>query len=190
MKQVQVYTPAQVAENPAPLSGYDLQFLAQGDSWFSIGALPVHFNDRCLCRELRPPACPAESNTPDLRLFATPSEWTKAPGAERYLSNAGWQTFCVHITQVFNELLAARDSGENKGIRPRPRARCRHCACIQQSVVQCVLPKHGIDHTIGWKSGNPYPCAERAVIASSSRAAMSGSRARHQILVAGFSYGG
>ena len=38
----QVYTPAQVnsAENPAPLSGYDLQFLAQGDSWFSIGALP------------------------------------------------------------------------------------------------------------------------------------------------------
>jgi len=27
-------------------------------------------------------------------------------------------------------------------------------------------PRHGIDHTIGWNSGNPYPCAARDVIAS------------------------
>jgi hypothetical protein len=64
-----------------------------------------------------------------------------------------------------------------------------HCTCIQQCVVHYEYPKHGTDHTIGWASGNPYPCAARAVVALSSRAAMSGSRARHQILVAGFSYG-
>lgn len=172
MKQIQVYTPAQVnsAENPAPLSDYDLQFLAQGDSWFSIGALPPSFTTNLfdgMCtstigacavncahpgaqlslmvsttrdpqfmaflnghqsrrwaglllsgggNDLIAAAQEPPSNTPDLRLFATPSEWTKAPGAERYLSNAGWQTFCVHIKQVFNELLAARDSGENKGM--------------------------------------------------------------------------
>ena len=56
------------------------------------------------------------NNTPDLRLLATQSEWTQIPGGERYLSNAGWQTFCNHITAVFNNLLAARDSGENKGM--------------------------------------------------------------------------
>jgi hypothetical protein len=56
------------------------------------------------------------TNTPDLRLFATQSEWTQAPGAERYLSNAGWQTFCAHIAAVFELLLQARDSGPNKGI--------------------------------------------------------------------------
>lgn len=45
MKQIQVYTPAQVlnGEDPAPLSSYILQFLAQGDSWFSIGAIPPSF---------------------------------------------------------------------------------------------------------------------------------------------------
>jgi len=42
MRQVQVYLPAEVnnAQSPAPLGAYDLQFLAQGDSWFSVGAMP------------------------------------------------------------------------------------------------------------------------------------------------------
>ena len=56
------------------------------------------------------------TNSPDLRLLATQDEWTAAPGGERYLSNAGWQTFVDHITAVFKELLAARDRGPNIGI--------------------------------------------------------------------------
>jgi len=45
MKQIDVYTPSQVlnGENPAPISQYNLQFLAQGDSWFSTGAVPPSF---------------------------------------------------------------------------------------------------------------------------------------------------
>ncbi len=46
--------------------------------------------------------------------------------------------------------------------------------------LQCRLRKHATDRTIGRNAGNPSPSAAEAVIASSSRAAMSGSRARHQ----------
>jgi hypothetical protein len=172
MKQIQVYTPSQVnnTENPAPLSQYDLQFLAQGDSWFSIGAIPPTATSNLFdgmstsaiqacavnCAEpgaqlslmadtTRDPQFmaflnghqsrrwaglllsgggndlivavgQASTNSPEMRLIATQSEWTQAPGGERYLSNAGWQTFCNHITTVFNNLLALRDSGQNKGI--------------------------------------------------------------------------
>lgn len=172
MKQIDVFSPAQVnsSQQPAPLSDYDLQFLAQGDSWFSIGAFPpwntANLFDgmstlnigACAVNCAHPGAQLAlmtdttrdpdfmaflnghksrrwaglllsaggndviaavnqsSGNTPDLRLLATQSEWTPAPGGERYLSNAGWQTFCNHITTVFKNLLAARDSGENKGI--------------------------------------------------------------------------
>ena len=172
MKKIDVYTPSQVlnGENPAPISQYNLQFLAQGDSWFSTGAVPPSFTTNlfdgmgtstigaCAVNCAQPgahlslmvdstrdrqfmaflngvqsrrwaglllsgggndmiaAAQQPPTNTPGLRLFATSSEWTQALGAERYLSNAGWQTFCVHITQVFNELLVARDSGENRGM--------------------------------------------------------------------------
>jgi len=42
------------------------------------------------------------------------------------------------------------------------------------------LQEHATDRTIGRNAGNPSPSAPEAVFASSSRAAMSGSRARHQ----------
>lgn len=43
MKQVDVFTPGQIngaGQQDSPLSNYGLQFLAQGDSWFSIGSFP------------------------------------------------------------------------------------------------------------------------------------------------------
>ena len=43
MPVITVYTPDEVEhpENPAPLADFNRQFLAQGDSWFSLGALPL-----------------------------------------------------------------------------------------------------------------------------------------------------
>ena len=171
MRQVQVYLPAEVnnAQSPAPLGAYDLQFLAQGDSWFSVGAMPPLTTnlfdgmglseisacvvncaqsgaklsrmadttiDRQFMRFLAGPmstrwagllllgggndlieaAQLPPTNRTDMRLFATPAEWTSAPAGERYLSNAGWQTFCTHIAAVFANLVTARDSGQNHGI--------------------------------------------------------------------------
>lgn len=172
MKSIQVFTPAQVnnSENPAPLSDYELQFLAQGDSWFSIGSIPPSnttnlFDGMCtsdigacavncarpgaqlsvMASTTRDPQFMAylngsqsrqwaglllsgggndliaaahqpPTNTAALRLFATQPEWTQTPGAERYLSNAGWQTFCAHLSAVFSNLLAERDRGENAGM--------------------------------------------------------------------------
>ena len=57
------------------------------------------------------------TNTRDLRLLAKPDEWTNAPGGERFLSNAGWQTFSTHLSAVFENLVVARDkTAENRGI--------------------------------------------------------------------------
>lgn len=52
-----------------------------------------------------------------------------------------------------------------------------HCRAPR---LQCSRRKHATDRTIGRNAGNPSPSAAESVIASSSRAAMSGSRARHQ----------
>jgi hypothetical protein len=172
MKPVEVFTPGQVLDpqNPAPLSDYNLQLLAQGDSWFSIGAIPpvltsnlfdgmgTTHTQACVVNcaspgaelslmanttkaprfmaflngaqarrwgglllsgggnDLIAAAQQAPANAARLRLLATRDEWTQAPGGERYLSNAGWQTFCIHLSAVFDDLLAARDAGINKGI--------------------------------------------------------------------------
>lgn len=172
MKQVQVFTPDDVtnSQNPAPLSSFNLQFLAQGDSWFSFGAIPptattnlfdgmststvgacvvncaspgarlslmadtarapdfMAFLNGKLSRrwaglllsgggnDLIAAAQQPPVNAPSLRLLATQGEWTNGPGAERYLSNAGWQTFSDHLAAVFGDLLAARDSGKNRNV--------------------------------------------------------------------------
>jgi lysophospholipase L1-like esterase len=172
MKPIEVFSPERVndAQNPAPLSNYDLQFLAQGDSWFSFGAVPPWNTTNlfdgmgtsaiaaCVVNCARPGAKLSvmadttldaqflaylnghqsqqwaglllsgggndliaalqepPANAADLRLLATQAEWTNAPGAERYLSNAGWQTFCTHLTAVFKNLLTARDAGVNRGL--------------------------------------------------------------------------
>lgn len=172
MKEVKLFTPEQVlnGQDPAPLSDFNLQFLAQGDSWFSIGAIPPTLTTNLfdgmgtstvracavncatpgaqlslMANTTRAPqfiaflnghqsrrwgglllsgggndliaaAQQAPANPADLRLLATADEWTNAPGGERYLSNAGWQTFSNHLAAVFENLLVARDSGENAGL--------------------------------------------------------------------------
>jgi hypothetical protein len=173
MKPIQVFTPDEVlsAENPAPLSEFNLQLLAQGDSWFSIGAIPPMLTTNLFdgmgttsvracavnCahpgaklslmadttkapqfigflngRQRRPwgglllsgggndliaAAQQPPTNTAGLRLLAKADEWTSAPGGERYLSNAGWQTFSTHLAAVYENLLIARDkTTDNRGI--------------------------------------------------------------------------
>jgi hypothetical protein len=170
MSPIQVLRPEDVlAGRGASPAEFNLQFLAQGDSWFSIGALPPMLTSNlfdgmrttiaaCAVNCARPGAelahmtdtmsarvflnflngvqsrnwsglllsgggndlvdaigSPPES-PPDRRILATRTEWTNAPGAERYLSNAGWQTFADHLQAVFTNLLAQRDRGINRGL--------------------------------------------------------------------------
>jgi lysophospholipase L1-like esterase len=171
MPVIQVFSPAQLVDqiNPAPVSGFDLQFLAQGDSWFSFGAVPPIATSNLFdgmpttiaacavnCahpgaelqrmadttrektflgllrgkaarqwaglllsgggNDLIAAAQSGPSNPESLRLLATKDEWTNAPGGERYLSNAGWQTFATHLEAVIRQLLATRDAGINKAM--------------------------------------------------------------------------
>jgi lysophospholipase L1-like esterase len=171
MPVIQVFSPAQLVDqvNPAPISGFDLQFLAQGDSWFSFGAVPPLATTNlfdgmpttiaaCAVNCAHPGAelqrmasttrektflgllggkaarrwsglllsgggndliAAAQSgpaNPEPMRLLATKSEWTNAPGGERYLSNAGWQTFATHLEAVIRQLLARRDASINAGM--------------------------------------------------------------------------
>lgn len=172
MKPIQVFRPAQLddPQQPAPVSDFDLQFLAQGDSWFSVGAalMPKTTNLfdgmstgtiaacvvncalpgqqlRLMTNTTKAPEFTkllfgaksrrwagllvsgggndliaavrqSPANPPRLRLLATRAEWDDRPGGERYLSEAGWQTFSRHLVAVIAELLAARDSGENRGM--------------------------------------------------------------------------
>lgn len=167
---IQVLRPEDVlADRGHSPAEFNLQFLAQGDSWFSIGALPPMATSNlfegmvtkiaaCAVNCARPGAemahmvdttsdrmflnllngrlarnwsglllsgggndlIDAVQSPPDqpanLRLLATSDEWTNAPGAQRYLSNAGWATFSDHLTQVFQNVLAQRDAGINKGM--------------------------------------------------------------------------
>lgn len=172
MNPITAFTPAQVENphDPAPISGFTLQLLAQGDSWFSTGAVPpvlttnlfdgmgmTNFSP-CVINCAHPgselalmtsttrervflsylngikarrwaglllsgggndliaAAHQPSTNAPELRLFATKAEWEPSPGAERYLSNAGWRTFATHIRDVFRIMLAERDKGINRGI--------------------------------------------------------------------------
>ncbi len=170
MSPIQVLRPDDVLADRGPSpSQFNLQFLAQGDSWFSIGALPpsgtsnlfdgmastvaacaincarpgaelAHMVDTTREKTFlsflngrnarawsglllsgggndlidaaqSPPSAPAR-----LRLMATRDEWTSARGPQRYLSNAGWQTFSDHLQAVFAQLLAQRDRGINRGM--------------------------------------------------------------------------
>lgn len=171
MPQIHVFAPADVTSqiNPAPIGSFNLQLLAQGDSWFSIGqfGIPPTSNlfdgmstttQACVVNCAHPgavlrrmmntvreqfflsmlngklaqqwggillsgggndmidaaqagPASPA-----NLRLLATPAEWTDAVGGDKYLSNAGWSTFSEHLTAVLSAFLATRDLGPNKGV--------------------------------------------------------------------------
>lgn len=175
MRQIVEFLPAQIlnSQGDDPLSAYILQFLAQGDSWFSVGSIPptlttnlfdsmgtsavqacvvncaasgamlslmvdttkdhyfVSFlngiqsrrwaglllsgggNDLIAAIGVDPVA---QKNHPEQRILLTETEWLPGTGGERYLSNPGWKTFSDHIMQVFDQLLAARDKGVNKGL--------------------------------------------------------------------------
>jgi len=176
MSKLDIFTPAQVfSSEPLDLSSYAYRFLAEGDSWFSIGALNPLKNsnllfemvfdqsgcavncaspgdtlkrmsqmntDRNVIDLLRgrrarpweallmscggndliealqsPPVDAAGNAVPaDLRLLLTQDEWGPPEmGAQRYLSDTGWQTFCTYLQANFDHLVALRDSGPSSG---------------------------------------------------------------------------
>lgn len=158
------------AQEPFPFDLFERQLLAQGDSWFSIGALPPTRTTRVVA-ELKllqstvivNCARPGEilkrmtnttrqpdflnllggrkaqrwhaillsgggndlidalgagpDNPPAQRLLRTPAERGTGPltGAD-YVSEAGWEVFAAHITQVFGDVVTARDAGINRGV--------------------------------------------------------------------------
>ena len=158
------------SNEPFPFDYFEKRCLAQGDSWFSIGALPPTRTTRIVAelkllrsavivncakpgavlrrmtdtttevqflRLLRgrfampwdaillsgtgndlidaigaPPTAPAAQ-----RLLRTAAERGSGPlRGDDYISEAGWQTFAGHIGAVFDQLVAERDSGINRGV--------------------------------------------------------------------------
>jgi lysophospholipase L1-like esterase len=151
------------------------RFLAQGDSWFSIGAMPP-FKTTNILMELDFPQstcivnCAYPGDTlahmvnwrkapqfvalvtgrtsvrwdailltaggndvvdaaavppvdkfglpvpSEQRLLLAPSEWTNAPGVERYISQAGWNLFESHFAPQLVEMMKMIDSGRNAGV--------------------------------------------------------------------------
>lgn len=176
MVKIEVFQPSQVfSGEPPPFSDFGFRFLAEGDSWFSIGALnplknsnllfemvfqrsacavncatpgdtlkrmseictdPVFVDLLCgrrarhwdailmscggndLIEAVQSPAVDGEGQPvpPALRLLLTEAEWGPPElGAQRYLSDAGWQTFCGYLQANFEHLLALREQGPSKG---------------------------------------------------------------------------
>lgn len=140
--------------------------LAQGDSWFSIGAIPPGLTSNLLAQmeftrsaaavncarpgiqlshmsdtstqktflkllagkfavkwdailfsgggnDLIDAATVGPGKPPNLRLLATEAERGTPASGDDYISNPGWQTFETHMTAVFDDLVALRDSGIN-----------------------------------------------------------------------------
>jgi lysophospholipase L1-like esterase len=155
-------------DGPFPVEQFQSRCLAQGDSWFSIGAVPFFLTTNLLQElELRVGTCVVncaspsatlkrmidttrsttflqllsgalatkwdavlvsgggndliealQSRSPDAgrRLLRFPAEWGDPGSAARYISEAGWLTFCDHIREVFRLLVQARDAGpKNRG---------------------------------------------------------------------------
>jgi hypothetical protein len=172
MKALAVYSPGQVFSNEPPdFSSLGYRFLAEGDSWFSIGTLnpaknsnllfemafsqwagavncaspgdtlnrmsqmnrDPNFTDLLVGRRARIwdallMSCGgndlidafgvrANGVAPDKRLLLTQAEWgPEAQGPSRYLSDAGWQTYCGYVQANLDHLIALRDSGPSKGV--------------------------------------------------------------------------
>jgi len=168
-------------EHLIPLPGPGTyRFLANGDSWFSIGALPP-FDTTNLLKEMTfetdtvavdfsepgakagqmwgvdptstwvydpaftgmlnggslaykwdgillsaggndliaaalTPLVDSAGNTvpPESRILLTSSEWKSQSDASRYVSDTGWAKFETHLTAVFGDLIAMRDSPTSK----------------------------------------------------------------------------
>jgi len=176
MPKLAIYPPDQLfSSEPPDLASPAYRFLAEGDSWFSIGALnPLknsnllfemvfrqsgcaincaapgdtlkrmsqtgtdpNFVDLLCGRRARPwdgillscggndlieavqsPAVDAGGRPVphELRLLLTQAEWGPPElGAQRYLSDAGWKTFCTYLQANFEHLLALRERGPSAG---------------------------------------------------------------------------
>lgn len=67
-----------------------------------------------LIEAVQSPAVDADGNPvpPELRLLLTDREWGPPElGAQRYLSDGGWQTFCGYLQANFEHLIALRQRG-------------------------------------------------------------------------------
>jgi hypothetical protein len=172
-KPLVIYSPShlQPGELMADLSQYAYRFLAEGDSWFSIGALNPAKNSNLLFEmAFEQSACAVNCASPgdtlrrmsqintdrhfisllrgrtariwdgillscggnDLidalgargpgveparRLLLEAAEWRdESAGPGRYLSDAGWQTFCTYLKANLDLMIALRDSGPSKGV--------------------------------------------------------------------------
>ena len=173
---IEVYQPAQLfSGDPPDLASKGYRFLAEGDSWFTIGTLNLFQNANLLMvMKFKQSACAINCATPgdtltrmakmntdpnfinllcgaqarfwdgilmscggnDLidavqspavdaqgqpvppaqRLLLTSAEWGLPPlGAARYLSDAGWATFCTYLMANFDHLIALRERGPSRG---------------------------------------------------------------------------
>ena len=177
---LRLFSPHDVYDSPDGASpswdDFDTRFLAQGDSWFSIGAMPpwatsnvlqqLRFgveacaincdysgrelacmvdwkqdtgfsrllagnlaykwnaillsgggNDLIAAAGVLPRDAQGDPIPPELRLFLNRAEWgPPVQGAGRYLSDAGWNTFAAHLAPQFDDVIALRDSGVNRGV--------------------------------------------------------------------------
>ena len=174
MRAMAVYSPGQVFSNDPPdLASLGYRFLAEGDSWFSIGTLNPAKNSNLLFEMTFEQSagavnCASPGDTlarmsqmnrdpnftdllcgrrarnwdalllscggndlidafgargagvpPDRRLLLTQAEWgAAAQGPARYLSDAGWQTFCTYLKANLEHLIGLRDSARSpsKGV--------------------------------------------------------------------------
>jgi hypothetical protein len=176
MPKLDIYQPAQLfSSEPPDLSSPAYRFLAEGDSWFSIGSLNPLKNSNLLFELVfRRSGCAVSCATPgdtlkrmsdintdpnfvsllagkrarpwdgillscggndlieavdsppvdsagapvpaDRRLLLTQDEWgPEELGAQRYLSDTGWQTFCTYLRANFDHLIQLRDKGPSRG---------------------------------------------------------------------------
>jgi hypothetical protein len=167
--------PDQLDRDGSPnLDPFEYQFLAEGDSWFTLGTLnPLknanllqelsfnkeHITVNCAnpgdtlskivdwrrdprfvgllsgrtARHWRgillsaggndliaaiktPPGSPGAEVPLEHRLLRTVHEWgSPGQGPSRFVSDAGWQTFCAYLRANFEELIKLRDKGINAG---------------------------------------------------------------------------
>src|SRR5512141_2850977 len=130
--------------SPSRWDDFDTRFLAQGDSWFSIGAMPPWATSNLLQQLQFGFAASAVNCAYPGRELSRMVDWKQdtclsrllagnfafnwngilisggwgppAKGAARYLSDAGWATFVSHLTPQFGDVVALRDSGINSGV--------------------------------------------------------------------------
>lgn len=176
MVRIEIFQPEQLfAGDPPAMEQFGFRFLAEGDSWFTIGTLNPFKNSNLLFEmAFSQTACAVNCATPgdtlshmsemngdprftgllggpqarfwdaiimscggndvidalaspavdaqglpvpaDRRLLLTAGEWGPPEmGAQRYLSDGGWRTFCTYLQSNFEHVIALRDSGPSAG---------------------------------------------------------------------------